>query len=123
MTTATDAVTLPSAGTPTSANGTSGPPRRPASPGLPRRQVAERLRERRAREEALIVSALDALGRRAAALDEVAAAGQALSSAIRDLEVMGFSRDDLAQVLDVAAGDLEDVTPAGKKGSRPRAGK
>jgi phosphatidylserine/phosphatidylglycerophosphate/cardiolipin synthase-like enzyme len=87
-----------------------------------RRQVAERLRSRREKEEQLIVSAADALGRRAAALEEAKAAGQVLTTAIGDLEALGFSRDDLAQVLDVAVEDLADQAPAGQaKGATGRA--
>jgi hypothetical protein len=91
-----------------------------------RRQVAERLRRRREREEQLIVSAAGALGRRAVALEEAAAAGHILATAIRDLQDMGFSLDDVAEVLEVSADELaRQPTPgvaktAATRGKRTR---
>jgi hypothetical protein len=87
--------------------------RRSSAAVTARRQVAERLRERREREEQLIVSAADALGQRITALEQAAAADQGLATAIRDLQSMGFTLDDVAEVLDVSVEELAEQPPAG----------
>jgi hypothetical protein len=87
--------------------------RRSPSAVTARRQVAERLRERREREEQLIVSAADALGRRITALEEAVAADHVLATAIRDLHNLGFTLDDVAEVLDVTVEELADQSAAG----------
>jgi hypothetical protein len=117
------AVSPPAVTTSTAANGGGGTARRPATPALARRQVAERLRERRGREESLIVSAIDALARRAAALDEAASASQVLKTAVHDLAAMGISRDELAQILDVPSHELADQPTVSQKAPGPRRGK
>src|ERR1700687_4286351 len=89
------------------------PSRRSSSAVTARRQVAERLRERREREEQLIVSAADALGRRGTALQPAASADHVLGIAIRDLQSMGFTLDDVAEVLDVPVDELGDQSAAG----------
>ena len=95
-------------------------PRRASTSGKARQSVTERLRDRRAREERLIVAAADALARRSGALTEIAAADSALETALGELEAMGFRVDEVADILDIDATDL-GPTGAGR-GNRKRRG-
>jgi hypothetical protein len=65
----------------------------------PRRQFVEKLAERRAREEDLLAAAVDALDARATAQAEIERSDEILRSALADLAAMGFTPDDLANIL------------------------
>jgi hypothetical protein len=109
-------------GNPELAPGRGSAARRGPSATATRRQVADRLRQRREREEELVVAAADGLARRAAALHEANEAGEAAGAAITALQAMGFTLDDLAEVLDVSLEDLTGRTaPKSGPGSAARA--
>jgi hypothetical protein len=93
-------------------------PRRPTASGQSRQQIAKRLRDRRAREEVLILEAAEALARRDAAEVVVADAIDALNRALEDLERLGFDADDVAQLLGTDASDLASTSSARRSSSR-----
>lgn len=93
-------------------------PRRPSASGQSRQQIAKRLRDRRAREEALILEAAEALARRDAAEAVVADATDALNRALEELERLGFDADDLAQLLGTDASELISTSPTRRSSSR-----
>jgi hypothetical protein len=81
-------------------------PRRAKSTSQSRQEIAARLRGRRAREEGLIVQTADALSRRSAAESEVAAATEVLSGVLAELESLGFSVAEVAQLLQVDPSEI-----------------
>jgi hypothetical protein len=87
-------------------------PRRPKPTGQSRQQIALKLRDRRNREEMLIVQAAEALFRRSAAEAEAAAATDALMGALAELDRLGFSLAEVAQLLEVDPSELTGTGPA-----------
>jgi hypothetical protein len=81
-------------------------PRRTNYSGQSRQQIALRLRERRVREETLIIEAADALARRRTAEDAVADATDALIGSLAQLEQLGFAVADVAVLLEVEPSEL-----------------
>ena len=76
-------------------------PRRAKPPNQSRQQIALKLRDRRVREETLIVQAADALERRIEAEAAVSTATDDLLRALSDLDQLGFAPTDVARILDV----------------------
>jgi hypothetical protein len=81
-------------------------PRRARPTGQSRQQIAHRLRDRRVREETLIVQAADALSRRYAAEAAVAEASDTLTVALEELQHLGFSIGEIAELLEVDPSEL-----------------
>jgi hypothetical protein len=81
-------------------------PRRPRVAGHSRQQIAQRLRDRRSHEETLILEAADALARRNAAELAVTEAADALTTALDELQRLGFDLNQVAELLDVDASEL-----------------
>ena len=81
-------------------------PRRPRVAGRSRQQIAQRLRDRRSHEETLILEAADALARRNAAELAVTEAADALTTALDELQRLGFDLNQVAELLDVDASEL-----------------
>jgi hypothetical protein len=93
-------------------------PRRPTASGQSRQQIAKRLRDRRAREEALILEAAEALARRDAAESLAADATEVLNRALEELERLGFAINDVAQLLGISASEFTPVGGARRPTSR-----
>jgi hypothetical protein len=93
-------------------------PRRPNASGQSRQQIANRLRDRRAREEALILEAAEALARRDAAEAVVADAVDALNRTLEELERLGFDIHDVAQLLGIDPMQITSSGPTRRPGSR-----
>jgi hypothetical protein len=93
-------------------------PRRARANGQSRQQIAVRLRDRRVREETLIVEAADALARRSTAESEVAAAMEVLTGALTELEHLGFALPEVAQLLEVDPSILAGTGPARRSSAR-----
>jgi hypothetical protein len=81
-------------------------PRRPRAPGQSRQQIAQRLRDRRAHEEILILDAADAMARRNAAELALAEAAEALGATLDELQRHGFELQDVAELLQVDPSEL-----------------
>jgi hypothetical protein len=81
-------------------------PRKARTSGQTRQQIAQRLRERRAREEVLILDATDALARRRAAETALAESVEALTDALAELQRYGFDLAEIAQLLDSSPTEL-----------------
>jgi hypothetical protein len=90
-------------------NGKRGGAARSSSAVTGKRDVAQRLRARRQREEELVLAVAGALSRRSTARAEVGLADEQLTVALRDLEGMGLTIDDVSGVLDVP---LEELSAA-----------
>lgn len=90
-------------------------PRRARPSGQSRQQIAQRLRERRLREELLVLEAGDALARRAAAEAASAEASRALNEALDELQQLGFTLDDIATVLDVEVTSIGGVASSSRR--------
>jgi hypothetical protein len=73
------------------------------------------LRERRVREELLVLEAGDALARREAAEAATAEASQALHEALDELQQLGFTLDDIATVLEVDVTTIGGVAPPSRR--------
>jgi DNA repair ATPase RecN len=81
-------------------------PRRPRAPGHSRQQIAQRLRDRRSHEERLILAAADALAQRNVAEAAVTEAMEALTTALNELQRLGFEPNQVAELLDVDPAEL-----------------
>jgi hypothetical protein len=81
-------------------------PRRPRASGQSRQHIAQRLRERRTKEEQLILDAAEALARRNAAEAAVGDAMDSLSGALDELKRLGFDVDEVAKILEVPRAEL-----------------
>ena len=85
-------------------------PRRARVTGQSRQQIAQRLRDRRVREETLLVEATEALARRDAAETALSEAIDALTGALEELQRHGFDLAEIANLLEVTPTEL--TTPA-----------
>jgi PAS domain-containing protein len=81
-------------------------PRRPRASGQSRQKIAQRLRERRTKEEILMLDVAEALARRNAAEAAVADAMASLSTALDELKRLGFDVDEVAELLQVSRAEL-----------------
>jgi hypothetical protein len=93
-------------------------PRRTSYSGQSRQGIALRLRERRVREENLIIEAADALARRRIAEDAVSDATDALVGALAQLEQLGFALADIAELLEVEPSELTAGGSSRRSGGR-----
>jgi hypothetical protein len=93
-------------------------PRRSRAAGQSRQQIAQRLRDRRAHEETLILQAADALARRNAAEVAVAEAVEALTAALDELQRHGFEPNEIAKLLDVDPSEIGGAASSRRSGGR-----
>ena len=81
-------------------------PRRSRAGGQSRQQIAQRLRDRRLREEILILEAAESLARREAAERAVGEAAESLTSALDELQRLGFELSEVATLLEITPAEL-----------------
>jgi hypothetical protein len=74
-----------------------------------RRGIAGRLRDRRVREETLILEAGNALARRTEAEAAASRANDALRAALSELEQLGFRDSDVAALLEIDPSELDGM--------------
>jgi hypothetical protein len=84
-------------------------PRRANPNSQTRREIAGRLRDRRVREETLILEAGNALAARSEAESAVSRANDALRAALSELEQLGFQDADVAALLGIEPSELNAV--------------
>jgi hypothetical protein len=97
-------------------------PRRSRTAGQSRQQIAQRLRDRRAHEESLILQAADALARRNTAEVAVAEAVEALTAALDELQRHGFEPNEIAELLEVDPSEITGAASSRRTGRTSRPG-
>ena len=93
-------------------------PRRANPNSQTRREIAGRLRDRRVREEALILEAGNALARRVEAESAVSRANDALRAALSELEQLGFRDVDVAELLEIEPSELNEMGSSRRSSGR-----
>ena len=93
-------------------------PRRANPNSQTRREIAGRLRDRRVREETLILEAGNALAARTEAEVAVSRANDALRAALSELEQLGFQDADVAALLGIDPSELNAVASPRRSSAR-----
>ena len=94
-------------------------PRRPRASGQLCQKIAQRLRERRTREETLVLDAAEALAKRNAAETTAAEAMDSLSGALDELKGLGFDLDEVAELLQASRAELTGTGAARRSPKDP----
>ena len=93
-------------------------PRKSRAGGQSRQQLSQRLKDRRAHEETLLLEAADALAHRHAAEAAVAAAVDALNATLDELQRHGFDLIEIAELLEVDPSEISASGSSRRVGGR-----